>query len=80
MTDTIIYKGKHGEHSYELMTESLNGTRIREVRNLALRYPNLKNVWYGWSCNSATQKPPFVVKNAITVLNDIWNNITSLDG
>ena len=80
MAGNIEYIGQYANQPYKVCTENCSDfDNPFPIQNLALRYPHLKNIWYGWACCETTERPPFMVKNAVNVLNDIWKSITRMD-
>lgn len=64
---------------YQIATEPFRDyDHIDILKQLVKKYPNIRNVYYGWGDDIETDKPDFPVNNPMKVLTNVWKDINNL--
>ena len=62
------------------MTESCKDyTSIASMNRLVNKYPNLRNIYYGWGKDVNTDRPDKLPDNPMGVLTDVWKTINRMN-
>jgi hypothetical protein len=64
------------DHKYKVMTETLwDCAYIPAFARLLIKYPRLKNIYYGWGDGANTDKPSTPPDDPMNVLTNVWKTI-----
>ena len=79
MNNYSVYSNTIHGATYRIMLEPFGEwSPLRHLRQLAKKYPNIKNIYYGWGDVYTTDKPDFAVLYPFYVLRDVWKHINLL--
>jgi hypothetical protein len=62
----------------QIVTEPFRDCDIDVLNQLVKKYPDIRNIAYGWGDVISTDKPDFPVNNPMKVLTNVWKDINNL--